>query len=86
MFDMTYVTGPLMVHLIQDARVRTAAFHSLLTIHGQGVELEVSLYPVLCSALKDDYEGVRCEVLKIMAILADTEPEYQVQCSTHSVI
>ena len=58
--------------------MRTAAFHSLLTIHGQGVELEVSLYPVLCSALKDDYEGVRCEVLKIMAILADTEPEYQV--------
>lgn len=58
--------------------MRTAAFHSLLTIHGQGVGLEVSLYPVLCSALKDDYEGVRCEVLRILAILAETEPEFQV--------
>ena len=62
----------------QDARVRTAAFHSLITIHGQGVKLNVSLYPVLCSALRDDYEGVRCEVLRILVILAETEPEHQV--------
>jgi len=68
----------------QDARVRTAAFASLRTIHSQGVALEVSLYPVLCSALRDDYEGVRCEVLRIMAILAESQPEYQIKIDNDS--
>ena len=64
--------------LAQDARVRTAAFHSLLTLHRRGVRLDVKMYPVLCTALADDYEGVRCEALKLLSALAMTEPEHQV--------
>jgi integrator complex subunit 4 len=63
----------------QDARVRTAAFHGLLTVHKRGVKLDVSMYPVFCTALTDDYEGVRCEALKLIAALAETEPEYPVE-------
>ena len=33
----------------QDARVRTAAFHGLLTIHRRGVKLDVSMYNVFCT-------------------------------------
>lgn len=65
--------------MAQDARVRTAAFHALLTIHKRGVKLDVSMYPVFCTALTDDYEGVRCEALKLISALARTEPEFQVE-------
>ena len=65
--------------MAQDARVRTAAFHALLTIHKRGVRLDVSMYPVFCTALTDDYEGVRCEALKLISALAATEPEFQVE-------
>eukprot|EP00088_Acartia_fossae_P000160 TRINITY_DN10050_c0_g1_i1.p1 TRINITY_DN10050_c0_g1~~TRINITY_DN10050_c0_g1_i1.p1 ORF type:complete len:939 (+),score=261.73 TRINITY_DN10050_c0_g1_i1:63-2879(+) len=64
----------------QDARVRSAAFSSLRRMHEErGVKLDVSLYPVLCSAIRDDYEGVRMEVLMIMRLLADVHPENQVK-------
>lgn len=65
--------------MAQDARVRTAAFHALLTIHKRGVKLDVSMYPVFCTALTDDYEGVRCEALKLISALAHTDPEFQVE-------
>ena len=64
--------------MFQDARVRTAAFHGLLTIHKRGVKLDVSMYNVFYTALSDDYEGVRCEALTILAAMAETDPEYQV--------
>jgi len=63
----------------QDARVRCAAFGCLRRIHSRGVKLEMSVYTVLCSAIKDDYEGVRMEVLRIMLLLSQTHPEYQVK-------
>ena len=63
----------------QDARVRCAAFSCLRTLHERGVKLEVSIYPVLCSAIRDDYEGVRMEVLKIMCLLSQIHPDYQVK-------
>ena len=63
----------------QDARVRTAAFHGLLTIQRRGVRLDVSMYSVFCRALADDYEGVRCQALRLLSALAQTEPEFQVE-------
>ena len=59
-------------------RVRTAAFHGLLTIHKKGVKLDVGMYSTFCTALTDDYEGVRCEALRLIGVLAETEPEYEV--------
>ena len=35
----------------QDARVRTSAFHGLLTIHNRGVKLDVSMYNVFCTGI-----------------------------------
>ena len=66
----------------QDARVRTAAFHGLLTIQRRGVRLDVSMYSVFCRALTDDYEGVRCQALRLLSALAQTEPEFQVELET----
>ena len=66
----------------QDARVRTAAFHGLLTIQRRGVRLDVSMYSVFCRALADDYEGVRCQALRLLSALAQTEPEFQVELET----
>ena len=63
----------------QDARVRTAAFHGLLTIQRRGVRLDVSMYSVFCRALADDYEGVRCQALRLLSALAQAEPEFQVE-------
>jgi len=62
----------------QDARARTAAFHGLLTIHEKGVKLDVAMYGQYCTALTDDYEGVRCEALRLIGVLAETDPEYEV--------
>ena len=68
----------------QDARVRTAAFHGLLTIQRRGVRLDVSMYSVFCRALADDYEGVRCQALRLLSALAQTEPEFQVELENSS--
>ena len=68
----------------QDARVRTAAFHGLLTIQRRGVRLDVSMYSVFCRALTDDYEGVRCQALRLLSALAQTEPEFQVELENSS--
>ena len=76
----------------QDARVRTAAFHGLLTIQRRGVRLDVSMYSVFCRALTDDYEGVRCQALRLLSALAQTEPEFQVElesstsCQTNRLV
>jgi len=85
--DHPGVSGPALelcgsYSMSQDARVRTAAFHGLLTIHKRGVKLDVSMYNVFYTALTDDYEGVRCEALTILAAMAETDPEYQVEVDT----
>ena len=85
--DNPAIAGPALelcgsYSMSQDARVRTAAFHGLLTIHKRGVKLDVSMYNVFYTALRDDYEGVRCEALTILAAMAETDPEYQVEVET----
>ena len=40
------------------------------------------VYNVFYTALTDDYEGVRCEALTVLAAMAKTDPEYQVELDT----
>lgn len=50
----------------QDARVRAQAFSAILDMSSRGVKLPPSLYPRAVKALKDDYECVRKEALKLI--------------------
>ena len=64
--------------LSSDARVRSAAFEALLEMNRRGQKLDVSMYRDFCSALEDDYDGVRRAAIKLICVLAATYPDEQV--------
>ncbi|KAJ8734961.1 hypothetical protein PYW08_014211 [Mythimna loreyi] len=59
----------------EDARVRSGAFQSLLTMHERGQTLSAGLYDLVCIALTDDYEIVREVALKLVWVLGNKYPE-----------
>ncbi|CAH4030884.1 integrator complex subunit 4 [Pieris brassicae] len=59
----------------EDARVRSEAFQSLLTLHGRGLTLSADIYEQVCPALSDDYEIVREVALKLIWLLGNKYPE-----------
>ncbi|XP_075235890.1 integrator complex subunit 4 [Lycorma delicatula] len=59
----------------QDARVRSAAFKTLIVLHERGIKLDVSVYSKICESLSDDYEVVRQAALKLVFHLGQTYPE-----------
>uniref|UniRef100_A0A6M2DDE3 Integrator complex subunit 4 n=1 Tax=Xenopsylla cheopis TaxID=163159 RepID=A0A6M2DDE3_XENCH len=62
----------------QDARVRSAALHSMLKLHSRGAVLDPKLFSIATEALKDDYECVRKEALSIIVELGNTHPEHMI--------
>lgn len=60
---------------IQDARVRSESFQSLITLHERGQILSADLYDRVCGALNDDYEIVREVALKLVWVLGNKYPE-----------
>jgi len=60
----------------QDPRVRHASFVALLALHSKGFALDTAtLYPQFCTALEDDYEGVRSIALNLIHVLAMANPD-----------
>lgn len=58
-----------------DARVRSQAFSTMITLHEKGFKLDPDIYVSVCIALKDDYEIVRQVALKLIWVLGNTYPE-----------
>lgn len=58
-----------------DARVRSQAFQTMITLHEKGFKLDPNIYADVCAALQDDYEIVRQVVLKLIWVLGNTYPE-----------
>lgn len=58
-----------------DARVRSQAFSTMITLHERGFKINPDIYVDVCDALKDDYEVVRHVVLKLIWLLGNTYPE-----------
>lgn len=58
-----------------DARVRSQAFTTSLTLHERGLKISPDVYNDVCGALRDDYEIVRKIVLKVICIIGCTYPE-----------
>jgi len=63
-----------------DARVRTGAFMSLLTMHRRGLPLERTLYHPVCLALNDENQGVRMVAAELVWVLCQLFPETAVTC------
>uniref|UniRef100_A0A8D9FEG4 Integrator complex subunit 4 n=1 Tax=Cacopsylla melanoneura TaxID=428564 RepID=A0A8D9FEG4_9HEMI len=62
----------------QDARVRGAAYKTLIGLHERGLSLDFSMYRDICKSLNDDYEIVRQSALKLVWILAQQYPENKI--------
>jgi integrator complex subunit 4 len=58
-----------------DARVRSQAFSTIITLHERCFKINPDIYIDVCEALKDDYEIVRQVVLKLVCLLGNTYPE-----------
>ncbi|XP_044751822.1 integrator complex subunit 4 [Coccinella septempunctata] len=61
----------------EDARVRSQAFSTIITLHERGFQLNPDIYSDVCDCLKDDYEIVRSVVLKLVWVLAQTYPDHE---------
>ncbi|XP_018574117.1 integrator complex subunit 4 [Anoplophora glabripennis] len=61
-----------------DARVRSQAFSTVITLHERGFKINPKIYIDVCEALKDDYEIVRHVVLKLIWLLGNTYPENEI--------
>ena len=50
-------------------------FTPQLTLHNSGLPLAESVYNQACSALNDDYEGVRLAAIQLIWVLSHLYPE-----------
>ncbi|CAO3690704.1 unnamed protein product [Rhizopus stolonifer] len=68
-------------HYAQDhePRVRKSALDSLVQMHLRGCPLDLSIYHLSVSALRDDYEEVRMGGLNLMGVLSSLYPEHRMK-------
>lgn len=67
-----------------DARVRSQAFSTMITLHDRGFKINSDMYVDVCDALNDDYEVVRHVVLKLIWLLGNTYPEKYIYHTKYS--
>ncbi|KAH8362416.1 hypothetical protein KR200_006623 [Drosophila serrata] len=60
----------------QDSGVRAQALHALLSLGERGSQLPAVLYKRAVEAMKDDYECVRKEALRLVFMLGNRHPDY----------
>ncbi|KAH8300995.1 hypothetical protein KR044_009113 [Drosophila immigrans] len=60
----------------QDSGVRAQALHALLKLGERGAHLPPVLYKRAVEAMKDDYECVRKEALRLVHMLGNRHPDY----------
>ncbi|KAH8409022.1 hypothetical protein KR009_005317 [Drosophila setifemur] len=60
----------------QDSGVRAQALHALLTLGERGSLLPAVLYKRAVEAMKDDYETVRKEALRLVFMLGNRHPDF----------
>ncbi|EDV92118.1 integrator complex subunit 4 [Drosophila grimshawi] len=60
----------------QESGVRAQALHALLTLGERGAHLPPVLYKRAVEAMKDDYECVRKEALRLVHMLGNRHPDY----------
>ncbi|XP_021372137.1 integrator complex subunit 4-like [Mizuhopecten yessoensis] len=58
-----------------DPRVRSRAFQAMLQFHQRGLPLGEGIYQQACSALTDDYRGVRLAAIKLVWVLSHLYPD-----------
>ncbi|CAH0557840.1 unnamed protein product [Brassicogethes aeneus] len=62
----------------EDARVRSQAFSTIITLHGRKFKINPDIYINVCEALKDDYEIVRQVALRLIWVLGIAYPENEI--------
>ncbi|EDW07603.1 integrator complex subunit 4 [Drosophila mojavensis] len=67
----------------QDSGVRAQALHALLTLGERGSHLPPVLYKRAVEAMKDDYECVRKEALRLVHMLGNRHPDYILNLERH---
>ncbi|KAK9768463.1 hypothetical protein K7432_000874 [Basidiobolus ranarum] len=68
-----------------DPRVRQTSLHTLYQLHLRGYRLDLIIYRLSLSALKDDFEEVRTEALQLIWVLSTTYPEHMVRVPHETV-
>ncbi|KAI9267519.1 armadillo-type protein [Helicostylum pulchrum] len=68
-----------------DPRVRKSALDSLVQMHLRGCPLDLAIYNLSVSSLRDDYEEVRMGGLNLMGVLSSLYPEHRMKLAHEEV-
>ncbi|KAI7891727.1 armadillo-type protein [Mucor mucedo] len=68
-----------------DPRVRKSALDALVQMHLRGCPLDLAIYNLSVSSLRDDYEEVRMGGLNLMGVLSSLYPEHRMKLAHEEV-
>ncbi|KAI8339839.1 armadillo-type protein [Blakeslea trispora] len=68
-----------------DPRVRKSALDALLQMHIRGCPLDLTIYSLSVTSLRDDYEEVRMAGLNLMGVLSSLYPEHRMKLAHEDV-
>ncbi|KAI8334516.1 armadillo-type protein [Choanephora cucurbitarum] len=68
-----------------DPRVRKSALDALFQMHIRGCPLDLAIYSLSVTSLRDDYEEVRMAGLNLMGVLSSLYPEHRMKLAHEDV-